>query len=437
MHTYFLFQSFGHLGVSLTDKTGPDFLTSLKFPILCANLDNKDLKNVVPSSTVKVGENKEHTIGLIGYYTPHKETSKYFLNETELIQIEAKKLRESGAKTIIAFGHADKTRENNFGEIEDVDIFIGCHLYKQGKDKKPVGKIYPVWIWEGDKKVFKTIDVKGSGKYVTRLDLIVDSESGAILKFKGEIIDSLSKLIEERFIKISEPTRPNLEITLNAGDCNRGECNFGNLITDAMIHKVAQNYTGPHWTNSAVAFIHADMIKSRVRSSSYMYKSDIEYAIPKRHQMVQVTLPGKTLKKVIEAPLKNFSSDGQEFLQYSGVIIDVDRRDKKNVTVKEILLRCAECRVPRLEKLNKKKKYKVLCPDVLANGSYGYDMIKKDGKDVTPIGEDLDIIWDFFEDRKWVWYFNERRIQQAGRGVYVYIRYILIIYAFTIYYLII
>ena len=241
------------------------YLNNATFPIVTANLDlseeprmrnTKQLKNSV-TFTVK---NKK--IGVAGYLTPEtkllsKAGNVKFFDEVDSLRKETKKLKSQGCDIIIVVGHSGYEVDKKIGrEVEDVDLVIGGHtntfLYNgEAPDiEKPEGPYPTVVVQPSGRKVY-VVQAFAYTKYLGDLNVEFDG-NGEITKAEGQpiLVDSSipkAQDIEDELIEWEKPVANMTKQVVGSskvllqGDekvCRLEECNFGNLLTDAMIYYV-------------------------------------------------------------------------------------------------------------------------------------------------------------------------------------------------------
>lgn len=238
------------------------FLNNVTFPVVTANIDLSEEPSMQNTKSLKpsvILYAKGQKIGVIGYLTPEtKQLSRTdnvkFENEVEAIKREAKTLTSQGCNIIIALGHSGYETDQQIAEqVEEVDLVIGGHtntfLFNgPAPDKeKPLG-FYPTTVTKPSGKKAYVVQAYAYTKYLGDLTIDFD-ERGDITSIEGSPIlvdNSVAKapdverevqsmLEESDSVKLS--VVGNTRVMLNGEEttCRMQECNFGNLITDAMI----------------------------------------------------------------------------------------------------------------------------------------------------------------------------------------------------------
>lgn len=211
------------------------------------------------SHVIEVGNRK---IGVIGFLTPSTKYSSHpgkveFFDEVESIRREIEILKTQKVDIFIGLGHSGYDRELEIAQqVEDLDIIIGGHshtfLHSDGPapDLEPSEGDYPSVVIQPKtgRKVY-VVQAYAYSKYMGNLTIDFDANGEIVGIFGTPIL--LNSTVPRAEDVLEELTRwkskiPRYDrivgyssVTL-VGDkgCRVGECNFGNLIADAMINYV-------------------------------------------------------------------------------------------------------------------------------------------------------------------------------------------------------
>lgn len=415
-------------------------------PVLTANIEDENLtKAGLKKSTILTI--KGHKIGVIGYLTPQtEEISKAegtkFTDEITAINEEAEKLKEQGIKTMIALGHSgfetDKLIAKNCPLI---DLVIGGHTNTflwngpRPSSEEPEGP-YPTIIKQ--KRTGKKVPVVQAyayTKYMGRLYITIDTESGNIITAKGEPLLLNATIPQQRDVleklEIYRPAVQELDskvmgkskVYLEGRDivCRRKECNTGNLIADAFVDFRARHYSGHYWTDAAIAMVNSGAIRNSIdapQKQNTITHADMVSTLPFNNDVLMLTLTGKQLMDVLEFSVHgNGETSGGEFLQYSGVQVVYDRRKPSGYRVVDAKVRCASCSTPVYEPIKDDQDYKVLINTFLGQGGDGYKVFKNDARNRTVLSiNEFDGVVRYVNRLDWIYPGEEGRIILLGSG---------------------
>lgn len=419
--------SFGNHEFDFGIKGILPFLRNYKHPLVAANFDysKEPLFTAEVNKSVVLNVNG-HKIGVIGYITPETRVISdvgyiEFLDEVESIKKESERLDAEGVKIIIALGHSgfevDKSIAKN---VPLVDVVIGGHTNTflwNGKqpDIEVPEDIYPtVMIQKSGKKV-PVVQAYAYTKYMGKLYTTFDDE-GELIQFQGkpqllnhlipqerDMLDLL-ETYREPVDALSKKTVGRTRVSLDSSTCRKKECNFGNLITDAMVAQKAFQYGGYYWTDTPIAVMNGGSIRTTIDIGSITVE-DIIAAQPFDLQYISFNLTGSDLKKMLETSARsNGETSRGEFLQVSGLQVTYDLEKPVGSRVEDVKVRCGQCKIPQYEDLDLKKIYRILGNSYILNAGDGYDILrdKAFGKKIEDLGDKDTTVW-YLEKEQFVY----------------------------------
>lgn len=411
-----MFQSLGNHDFDNGVPGLTPFITNLSCPVLAANLIlTKEPKLQAETNLMKsvVFDIDNTLIGVIGYLTPDTKflairNDVEYIDEITAIRNEAAVLKSKGVKILIALGHSGFIKDLEIAkEIEDIDLVIGAHtntfLWNGGTPdvEAPEGP-YPTIVEQESGRLIPVVQAYAYSKYLGKLHItfnpdgeIVNSNGNPILLDNSvpqdEEVLKLVNYYHDNVLKITEEILGNSSVFIDGHTCRVKECNMGNFITDAVIHKYTSTYKGQGWTDAPIAIIHSGGIRSSFREVDLpvnITKGDLLRVMPFDGILVKVTLDGHAILKMLEYSVHKYDPlypTGQ-FLQMSGMKVIFDLTQPPKSRVKKVSLRYGSCLYPEYYALNTTKEYNILMPSFLANGGDGFFMF--DDLPVTHIGID-------------------------------------------------
>ncbi|ESN90934.1 hypothetical protein HELRODRAFT_90638 [Helobdella robusta] len=408
-----------------------NFLKNVTFTVLCSNLEKSSapdyLESIKPFTVVNY---KGKNITIIGYLTDKvPELSKIgnlkFTNEVSKVKELVQAAVSSGAKYIIAVGHAGYQNDLKMAqEVPDLDIIVGGHSHtllhnavKKFKDKITDG--YPKVVEHGNGKKTLVVQTGFMGKFVGKLTVQFD-EAGNVVSFEGNtvlmdksipsdaVIDaqltSLNAKIKETFgRKIGET-----EDFLDGGQCRLKECNIGNLFTDAII-----SYFQEKWPNLVIGLVNGGSLRSSINKGCVVTYNDIVSTFPFSDPFVLADVKGVVLKEVFEHSVANYSTVDKhgKFMQMSGIKVLYDLKKPNDNRVVEIKV-ATKFKSQDYEPLKPEQTYKVALAKFVFNGGDGYTSFGKHS--CTKI--DVEILMKYFELNPKVRAVIEGRIRFVNHG---------------------
>ncbi|XP_060521912.1 protein 5NUC-like [Cylas formicarius] len=395
--------SLGNHEFDLTVGTLAPFVDAVKSPILAANLDltgEPSLSKVKKSVILEVSG---WQVGIIGYLTP--ETIKIssvgsikFEDEVEAIKRESTNLQSLGVNIIIALGHSGYLTDQKIAEeVELVDVVIGGHsntFLWNGKqpDYEPVEDPYPKIITQKSGKKVPVVQAYAYTKYLGVLNVTFD-DKGDLISFAGQPILLESSIPQdEDVLALLDVYRPKIDalneeevgvskVILDGSDavCRRGECNLGNLITDALVSYVV-TVSPEQWTAAPLGLYNGGGIRNTIdvtSSNGKITRGDLLGVLPYGNQVVQKTLKGVDLIRALEQGARgNGETSYGEFPQVSGMKVVLDMSKPPYSRVVSVKVRCGLCLVPIYEPLDPHKNYTLVTSSFLSDGGDGITALR-------------------------------------------------------------
>ncbi|CAN7986182.1 unnamed protein product [Ixodes hexagonus] len=405
-------------------------LRDITVPILGCNLDFSDeplLKDLPlqPSMTVRFGS---ELIGIIGFSKFRNTIDTHsarirFTDETECVKREAMRLRQRGAKVIIAVGNSGFAEKKIAQAIPEVSVIVGggdhVLLYSgptingMVSGDKPHGP-YPLVVKRADGSRCLIVCDFWMGKYMGNLTVTWD-DRGQPLHWSGEptLLDN-SVEQDAAGLVILDKYRPELQATRSTvvastqvylqGDketLRYTESNMGNVMAEAFLkHFSKRRRTSPDsWSSVSAVFINSGAIRAPIEEGSITLE-DVTNVLPYGNTMVVFNLTGAQLKSIVEQGVRNYHSPGfaksGTFLQMAGMRVVYNLYCKPGNRVAELQILCAACLIPRFETVQEDRWYTVGTSKYIAQGGDNFDFsFVKPGDHVDTSFVDLEMAIEY------------------------------------------
>ncbi|XP_057320783.1 protein 5NUC-like [Microplitis mediator] len=389
------------------------FINAAEFPIVTSNLDltgEPELAAATKLSNSTVITVDGRRVGIIGYLTPETKVISspgkvVFLDEVETVRREVNKLQADNVTIIIALGHSGFGADKKIAaEVDGVDLVIGGHtntfLYSGRKPDLEVPEgLYPTEVIQKNGRKVYVVQAYAYTKYLGNLSVTFDA-AGEIRSINGNPILVTSDIEQAPDILHElEAWRPTDELLTKTplgftkvfldGDkkrCRSRECNFGNLITEAMVDYNAKQYlTGFGWTDASIAIVNSGIIRKSINKAldTPITMKDVLESLPFYNAIVKVKMTGNDIFEMLEHSVnalvcKKICPITGRFLQFSGltVIYNISQPYGHRVVRDSVFVLCSNCRTPIYEVIDPNKTYTILTTDYLLNGGDGYKMLK-------------------------------------------------------------
>ncbi|XP_071051790.1 protein 5NUC-like [Onthophagus taurus] len=408
-----------------------NFSKLVKFPIVSTNMifhDKEELKKRIKPSIIKIIDGVK--VGIVGYLLP--EVTLWGENaDIEVIDIvpvlsqECRRLRfEEDVKVIIALGHGSFDSDRLIAYAVDyINVIVGSgsgtFLWNDvPPDREIPEDSYPAKVTRRDGSLVLILHAFQFLKYIGKINLRFTDE-GRIKGFFGSpiLLDSkisqdpkMTELVEELrkdVITSDQKILSTSSVFLDGTSCYYDECNFGNMIADAIVEYRATQYQGRGWTDAAVVLVNSGSITTNINTpinNKKIYYGDVLRALPFADQLFIVEIKGSDLVFILEISTTGLNRGSPiEFLFTAGLKVMFDFESRFGRRVKLIKVRCAECDVPEYFSLEPDKHYKVILTSYLLRGGGGYTIIRDVIWNPVPVGEtDTDATIQYLEKVKYV-----------------------------------
>ncbi|XP_049854135.1 protein 5NUC-like [Schistocerca gregaria] len=419
------------------------FLENASFPVVAANLDTSEEPELAASPLVKsvvLHLPGGPDVGIIGYLTPETKVIAFtgkvkFLDEVASIKEEAERLKREGINILIALGHSGyKTDQRIASEVPDIDVVIGGHtntfLYTgDAPDSEVPVDLYPKIITQPSGKKVPVVQAYAYTKYLGNLTVVFD-QNGELKSFTGNPVllnssveedSEILKALEEWRAEVDNSTKEIIgktRVLLDgaAEHCRLFECNFGNLVTDAMVYTNAKSYHGNGWTNAPIALFNGGGIRSSIDTSSdgNVTKEDILTTLPFQNTLFFEKINGSQLLAALENGVYYYEEVTTRgigsFPQLSGLKVTYNIRKPAGARVQEVLVLCGECRVPTYSPLIESDIYGVIIPAFMKQGGDNYKVFENSIESSSLDYIDSDIVADYIKQKSPVYPAIEDRI---------------------------
>uniref|UniRef100_A0A182PGQ4 Apyrase n=1 Tax=Anopheles epiroticus TaxID=199890 RepID=A0A182PGQ4_9DIPT len=378
------------------------FLDVIESPVVVANIDDSEEPTLQGKYTKSVvlerGGRRIGVVGVIHHLTNTMGMTERLrlLDEVEQLRVEINRLKEEGIHHIVVLSHCGLEIDRTIARaLPDVDVVVGGHshtfLFNGSTDGFPdeAEDTYPIVVKHPEGQRTLIVQAASYAKYVGRITLFFDEE-GNVREWEGnpEFLDT-SVPQDEEVVRQLVPWREQVNVQANRQigysavmltkpDCTRGECNFGNFITDGYIDYFAtegQKHPKPNqWTEVSIAFNTGGGMRTSLFAGNLTF-DDLVTAVPFEDTIDSFDLLGRDLLDALEYSASRYGTS--DMMQMSGMKVTYDLRRPAGSRVVSVSLRCRACQVPHYEPLDTERVYRVATGAYIRKGGSGYTMLPK------------------------------------------------------------
>ncbi|XP_063984589.1 apyrase isoform X2 [Diachasmimorpha longicaudata] len=417
------------------------FLKNVVSPVVVTNIDythEPRMQGLMTNSTIITRAGRK--IGVIGVIfkgtASIASTEKLiFLDEVETVNLEAEKLkREDDVDIIIVLSHAgidvDRIMAANCPLI---DVIVGghSHTFLFTGDKPPFVDIpedvYPVVVTQNNPlRTVLIVQAAAFTKYLGNLTVWFN-EAGEVEDWDGNPIllddgipedpEMLRALAPWKIAVdgLSKKVIGESRVELRHG-CRDGECNLGNLITDAMVDgfvEKAENKS--YWTYASIAVMNGGAVRAGISSASGVITyGDVVVTQPFENMWDVAEMLGKDIRETLEVSVaigyNSTKFPNRAYVFWSGLRVTYNLTAELYSRVVDVKVRCRRCQVPEFEALRDNEWYRIVIPSFLLSGGDSHTIIQKRHRNRVRGMRDLDQLTKYITKNSPLFSGTERRV---------------------------
>ncbi|WP_108482945.1 bifunctional metallophosphatase/5'-nucleotidase [Oceaniglobus ichthyenteri] len=364
------------------------FTEALDFPILMSNADISGeplLADVIQKSVVI--EQGGEKIGLIGLTPQNTDElaspgpNVIFTDPSDAVQGEVDKLTEQGVNKIIVLSHSgfgvdQEVAANTTG----VDVIVGGHTNTLlGDMDGAVGK-YPTMV--GDTAI---VQAYAYGKFLGELNVTFDDDGvitaaeGAPLIMDGNVAeDSATKdRVAEAAVPLDEIRNKVVAETTEAIDgdrtvCRVQECAMGNLISDAMLARVADQ-------GIQIAIQNSGGVRASIDAGE-VTMGEVLTVLPFQNTLSTFQVTGAVMLEALENAVSQHEEASGRFVQVGGMTYAFDLSQPVGSRISDVMVGG--------EPIDPAATYGVVSNNFVRNGGDGFSMFR-DAENAYDFGPDV------------------------------------------------
>ncbi|MCB1407606.1 MAG: bifunctional metallophosphatase/5'-nucleotidase [Rhodobacteraceae bacterium] len=385
------------------------FTQSAEYPIVAANLDvsgNTMLAGqVVPYAILTAGDLRVGIVGAITNDTPEIASPgpTIVVNDAlESVRASVAELQAMGITTIIALTHVGYVPEQEMAaQIPGLTAVVGghSHTYLSATDPDAEGP-YPTWVENVGGGSVPVVQAGAYSRYLGHLILDLDGE-GNLLGASGDTILINAEVTPDPGIvawvaEMAEPIEATRNLVVSEaaapieGDrtiCRQMECSMGNLVTDAMLSRVAgQGIT--------IAIQNGGGLRASIDDGTITL-GEVLSVLPFQNTLATFELSGAAVVAALENGASQMEEGAGRFAQVSGLRYTVDPAAPAGSRISDVMVRSGSDWVP----IDAGATYGVVSNNFMRSGGDGYAMFRDEATNAYDYGPDLaDVVAEFLAE---------------------------------------
>jgi 5'-nucleotidase len=382
------------------------FLEGLSVPVVSANVDvAREPRLAGRWSSSRIVEVGGQRIGIIGLTTAETPVSSSpgptigFLAHAQTLRREVAALQAAGVNKIVALTHVGAAEDAALAAaVDGVDIFVGGHshsLLHNGADPRKEGP-YPVVVRTPSGAPALIVHAFYGGMFLGDLQVVFDA-AGVATSWTGDTIAMDAKVARDPAIQamVDRMAAPIAELRGrqvgvaavpldgSSDNCRFRECNFGNLIADAMLRAAAPR-------GARVAIQNGGGIRTSIPAGPVTLGQVLE-VLPFSNMLATFDLSGADIVAALEQGVGRADNPRNEgtgrFPQVAGLRFSFEPGKPAGGRIRSVEIRGAD---GSFAPIDPAASYTVVTNDFLRKGGDGYAMFRDKARNAYDAGPNLE-----------------------------------------------
>jgi 5'-nucleotidase len=382
------------------------FLDGLSVPVVSANVDvAREPRLAGRWSSSRIVEVGGQRIGIIGLTTAETPVSSSpgptigFLAHAQTLRREVAALQAAGVNKIVALTHVGAAEDAALAAaVDGVDIFVGGHshsLLHNGADPRKEGP-YPVVVRTPSGAPALIVHAFYGGMFLGDLQVVFDA-AGVATSWTGDTIAMDAKVARDPAIQamVDRMAAPIAELRGrqvgvaavpldgSSDNCRFRECNFGNLIADAMLRAAAPR-------GARVAIQNGGGIRTSIPAGPVTLGQVLE-VLPFSNMLATFDLSGADIVAALEQGVGRADNPRNEgtgrFPQVAGLRFSFEPGKPAGGRIRSVEIRGAD---GSFAPIDPAASYTVVTNDFLRKGGDGYAMFRDKARNAYDAGPNLE-----------------------------------------------
>lgn len=374
-----------------------DFVETVRFPVVCGN--------VVVSGGERLGRKlREWTVlhaggekvGVLSVLTPETATiaqpgpNVTFRDEIEYLKEAVPRIKEQESlNKVILLSHVGFGRDRQIAaEVDGIAAIIGGHSHTLLSNTVEGAPAYATLVENPSGRAVPIVQAYAYSKYLGELAIVFDDEGYAVEASGDTILLDASvepdAAIEARIAELAGPIERmkstlvgEVSANINGGrdSCRSGECQMGNLVTDAMLARVADK-------RYSIAVQNGGGLRASIGAGAVTV-GDVLSVLPFQNTIATMKLTGADILATLEAAVDQVEEGAGKFPQVAGLRFTLDLTVAPNAgRVKDVRVFEGGAWAP----LDAGRLYGVITNDFMRRGGDGYALFASNAIDPYDYG---------------------------------------------------
>ncbi len=382
------------------------FLDTVSFPIISSNVDmsanNMVAGRVAPHVVLEAGGLRVGIVSALA--TDTVETSSpgptiTFNNEIDSLNAAVAELQAQGAAPILALTHVGYAADQRIAAaVPGLAAVIGghSHTFLSASSPNRAGP-YPTWVDTADGGIVPVVTAGAYGRYLGHLVLELD-DAGNLIYATGDAIELNAEVTPDPEVLawvagLAGPIEElrNRPVSESAGViegsrevCRQMECSMGNLVSDAMLARVADQ-------GITIAIQNGGGLRATIDEGT-ITMGEVLAVLPFQNTLSTFQLSGADVVAALENGVSQLADGAGRFAQVAGLHYTFDPNAEAGSRVSDVMVQANGEWVA----IDPAAIYGVVSNDFMRAGGDGFRMFRNNAINPYDFGPDLaDVVADY------------------------------------------
>ena len=382
------------------DEVLASFLDNTNFPTIYGNAligANSPLAGKMVEYVIK--EFGDQKVGIIGAVTADTaelsspSDAVLFIDPVLYLNDAVAAVRQAGATKVIALTHTGFAEDKKIAsEVDGIDLIVGGHsnTFLSNTDEKADGP-YPVMMTGPSGKQVALVQAYAHSKYLGDVKLVF-GDNGDIKSATGEpiLLDAsvtpdaaMVARIKELAAPIEEQMQEVVAVAAAPIDgdrknCRAGECEMGNLVTDAMLDRVKGQ-------GISIAIQNGGGLRASIDQGDVTV-GEVLTVLPFQNTLSTFKLKGSDVVAALENGVSEVEEGAGRFPQVAGLKYSFDLSQPPGSRTSNVMVD----NNGTYEPIDLNAMYGVVSNNFMRAGGDGYSVFATDGQDAYDYGPGLE-----------------------------------------------
>ncbi|MEM1376655.1 MAG: 5'-nucleotidase C-terminal domain-containing protein [Pseudomonadota bacterium] len=377
------------------------FIDKATFPVISGNTlagaSSPLAEDLEPYVIKEVGGEQVAILSVLA--TDTAETSSpgdtiLIIEETRYLQDTVNELKEQGINKIILLSHVGLPRDREIAAaVDGIDVIVGGHSHTLLSNfRDGASDSYPVIVQNPSGQDVPIVQAYAYSKYLGELKVTFDDDGNVIRAVGEPHLLNASVTADEAFAaRVAELAGPIEELKARPvgeaaaaidGDrstCRAGECQMGNLVSDAMLDRVRDQ-------GIQVAIQNGGGLRASI-DAGQITMGEVLTVLPFQNTLATFQLSGADIVAALENGVSRLEDGAGRFAQVSGLTYMFDAEAEAGSRVSGVMVVDAD---GTASPIDMDATYGVVSNNFMRKGGDGYGMFASNAMNAYDFGPGLE-----------------------------------------------